>query len=126
MNDIQSLPPERIAGRNVINHKAEDLGHIEDVVRDPESGRMAYAIIEFGGLWGLGGKFYVVPVEALSVSSPDAAIETFVLSGIERETLESMPVMGREELADTRTPAWRQKIEAQFDRLKQRGAQSSL
>jgi sporulation protein YlmC with PRC-barrel domain len=118
MTDFESLPRERIVGRLVTNEKAENLGHIEDVVLDPQTGRIAYAIIEFGGIWGLGGKLYVVPSDRLRVSSPDAAIETFAVSGIELDTLDSMPYLDRTQLPDVRSADWRKQVDAHFERLR--------
>jgi PRC-barrel domain len=41
--------------------QGEDLGKIEEVMIDMEVGRVAYAVLSFGGLWGLGSKWVPVP-----------------------------------------------------------------
>jgi sporulation protein YlmC with PRC-barrel domain len=44
--------------------QGEDLGKIEEVMIDMEIGRVAYAVLSFGGLWGLGSKWVPVPWDA--------------------------------------------------------------
>ena len=41
-----------VIGSNVVNAQNEDLGKIEDVVLDAGAGRIAYAVLSFGGFSG--------------------------------------------------------------------------
>jgi sporulation protein YlmC with PRC-barrel domain len=43
-----------VIGSNVVNAQNEDLGKIEDVVLDAGAGRIAYAVLSFGGFLGMG------------------------------------------------------------------------
>ncbi|RPJ72522.1 MAG: PRC-barrel domain containing protein [Alphaproteobacteria bacterium] len=61
------LTARTINGDKVINMVGEHLGKIEDLMIDLESGRVAYAVLSFGGFLGLGNKLFAVPWEALSV-----------------------------------------------------------
>lgn len=45
----------------------KSLGHIRDLVIDPEDGDIDYAVLDFGGIAGLGDKYFAVPWEALQV-----------------------------------------------------------
>ena len=45
----------------MVNAKNEDLGKIEDVVVDAGSGRIAYAVLSFGGFLGMGDKYFAIP-----------------------------------------------------------------
>ena len=53
--------------------QGEDLGKIEEVMIDMELGRVAYAVLSFGGLWGLGSKWVPVPWDAV-VLRPDEKV----------------------------------------------------
>ena len=55
-----------ILGAKVINTAQEDLGKIEDLVIDARNSRVAYAILSFGGVLGLGDKHFAIPWEALT------------------------------------------------------------
>ena len=58
-----------ILGAKVINTDQEDLGKIEDLVIDARNSRVAYAILSFGGVLGLGDKHFAIPWEALTFRS---------------------------------------------------------
>ena len=56
-----------VKGHKVVNKNAEDLGKIEDYMLDLETGRMAYAVLSFGGFLGMGEKLFAIPWAAFNV-----------------------------------------------------------
>ena len=54
-----------IAGTDIKNRSKEDLGEVQDLVIDPETGDIRYAVISFGGVMGLGDKLFAVPFDLL-------------------------------------------------------------
>jgi sporulation protein YlmC with PRC-barrel domain len=56
-----------IKGHKVVNKNAEDLGKIDDYMLDLETGRMAYAVLSFGGWLGVGNKLFAIPWSAFTV-----------------------------------------------------------
>ena len=78
------LTARTINGDKVINTAKEHLGKIEDLMIDLENGKIAYAVLSFGGFLGLGNKLFAVPWEALTVKPHEHA---FVLN-VGKETLE--------------------------------------
>lgn len=63
------LSASSINGDEVVNKQGEDLGKIEDVMVDVDSGRVAYAVLSFGGFLGMGDKLFAVPWGALTVDA---------------------------------------------------------
>ena len=59
------LTSRTITGDKVINMAGEHLGKIEDLMIDLGNGRIAYAVLSFGGFLGFGNKLFAVPWEAL-------------------------------------------------------------
>lgn len=55
----------RVAGTPVYDRRGERLGHIEDIMIDKPSGRIAYAVLSFGGFLGFGDKHHPLPWDAL-------------------------------------------------------------
>jgi sporulation protein YlmC with PRC-barrel domain len=55
----------KIIGTTVKDAQADKLGDIKDLVIDPESGQIVYAVVSFGGVLGLGDKLFAVPWTAL-------------------------------------------------------------
>ena len=78
------LPGSTLMGSRVINPAGDDLGKIEDIAIDMASGRIAYAVLSFGGFLGFGSKYFALPWEALRLSSAE---EAFILH-VDREVLE--------------------------------------
>jgi len=44
----------KIIGTKVKNPNGDSLGDIKELVLDPESGQVVYAVVSFGGLMGVG------------------------------------------------------------------------
>jgi uncharacterized protein YrrD len=81
------LSATTLSGDKVRNARGEDLGKIEDFMLDIDSGRIAYAVLSFGGLMGIGDKLFAVPPAALTL---DAEEHCFVLD-VEKSALENAP-----------------------------------
>lgn len=81
------LSAKTLMGNSVRNGGGEQLGKITDFVMDVRSGRVAYAVLDFGGLFGIGNKLFAVPYQALHLNTVD---ECFVLN-VEKERLEDAP-----------------------------------
>lgn len=56
---------DRVEGTAVYNASGDRLGDIHDVMIDKVSGRVAYAVLSFGGFLGLGEKYHPLPWNAL-------------------------------------------------------------
>jgi sporulation protein YlmC with PRC-barrel domain len=72
----QMLSALTVAGDSVRNANGDDLGRIEDLVIDVQTGRVNYAVLSFGGYLGVSGRLFAVPWEALE---RDAESEVFIL-----------------------------------------------
>jgi hypothetical protein len=88
---IPETPPlpkaSTFIGSSVMNAQGESLGKIEDLMLDPETGRITYAALSHGSILGFGGKLFAVSWQALELQ-PDG--KTFVLN-VPKETLENAP-----------------------------------
>ncbi|HYG31471.1 MAG TPA: PRC-barrel domain-containing protein, partial [Methylophilaceae bacterium] len=60
---------DTLIGNDVANHKDEDLGDIKEIMLDVPNGRIAYAVLSFGGFLGMGNKLFAVPWEALKLDT---------------------------------------------------------
>lgn len=81
------LSTSTLQSDNVVNLDGEDLGEIKDFMIDTENGRIVYAVLSFGGLFGIGDKLFALPMDALTV---DTENERFVCD-IREEQLENAP-----------------------------------
>ena len=75
-------------GADIENPKGENLGNIKDVAIDRATGRIAYAVVSFGGFMGLGDKLFAVPWGAFAQSAADK--DTFILA-VDKDRLKNAP-----------------------------------
>ncbi len=55
------IASDRVEGTNVYNGEQDKLGSIRNIMIDKRSGKAEYAVLEFGGLFGLGSDHYPIP-----------------------------------------------------------------
>ena len=67
------LSASTLQGTNVTNPSGEGLGDIKDLMIDVSTGRVAYAVVEFGGLLGIGSKLFAVPMQAMKQNAGKSA-----------------------------------------------------
>jgi uncharacterized protein YjbJ (UPF0337 family)/sporulation protein YlmC with PRC-barrel domain len=96
------LPVSALTGSRVINPAGDNLGKIEDIAIDMASGRIAYAVLSFGGFLGFGSKYFALPWEALRLSSAE---EAFILH-VDREVLEKAPGFDKEQWPEMADRQW--------------------
>jgi sporulation protein YlmC with PRC-barrel domain len=65
-SDHPLIPAKRVNGSAVYNQAGEQIGRVEDIAIDKRSGKVAYAILSFGGFIGLGEKHQPLPWSALN------------------------------------------------------------
>jgi uncharacterized protein YrrD len=60
------ISASKVTGSNVYTAAGESLGDIHDVMLDKQSGKIAYAIMSFGGFLGMGTKYQPLPWSTLT------------------------------------------------------------
>lgn len=66
---------DRVEGTPVRRPNDEKIGTIERLMIDKISGKVAYAVMNFGGFLGIGGQYYPVPWERLRYNTELEAYE---------------------------------------------------
>lgn len=82
-----------LGARDVVNddiydHNGRCLGEIEDLMFDPQSGCVRYAVVSIGGILGFGRRRYAVPWSALK---PDVKLRRSVVD-VARMRLMALPL----------------------------------
>ncbi len=93
-------------GDSVVNSKGEDLGKIEEIMIHVPSGKIAYAVLSFGGFLGLGDKLFAIPWEALKLDEDN---HRFVLD-VDKEKMERAPGFDKDRWPDMADPTWSSEI----------------
>lgn len=106
----QVLSADSINGQGVCNRDGEDLGEIEEIMLDLSSGRVAYAVLSFGGFLGMGDKLFAIPWEALT---PDPVKDGFILN-VDKETLENAPGFDKDDWPSFTDPTWGTRVYSHY------------
>ena len=89
-----------LSGDSVRNSAGEDLGEIDEIMIDIPSGRVAYAVLSFGGILNMGNKLFAVPWSALRVDEDE---KCFILD-VDAAMLESAPGFDKNDWPDMADP----------------------
>src|SRR6201996_6582621 len=81
------ISSDRVSGTDVFNPAGDSLGSIDYLVIDKRSGEVRYAVLEFGGILGMGSDRYPLPWSMLKY---DADKEGYVVP-LEKEQLSEAP-----------------------------------
>jgi len=100
------IAADQVEGTSVYNPSGESLGSVEDVLIDKHSGKIAYAVVGFGGFLGIGDRHYPLPWEKLKY---DTSMGGFVVD-IDRRTLEGAPSYTSDETVGWEDPAWGRRV----------------
>jgi sporulation protein YlmC with PRC-barrel domain len=93
---------DTLLGNDVYNTAEEDLGDIKEFMIEMSTGRIAYAVLSFGGFLGMGDKLFAVPWEALRL---DTQNHRFVLD-VNQETLKNAPGFDKDHWPSMADPTW--------------------
>ena len=99
-----------LTGDRVCNPAGEDLGTIEELMVDIPRGRIAYAVLSFGGFLGLGDKLFALPWSALRF---DDERQEFIVD-IDRKKLENAPGFDKDHWPDMADPAFAARIHGHY------------
>jgi sporulation protein YlmC with PRC-barrel domain len=91
-----------LLGNDVYNKDNQDLGDIKEFMIDMDSGKIAYAVLSFGGLLGMGDKLFAVPWAALTL---DTQNKRFTLN-VPKETLKDAPGFDKERWPSMSDKTW--------------------
>jgi hypothetical protein len=92
VHEPRVLAADTLVGDKVVNLPMEDLGKIEHLIIDLERGRIAYAVLSFGGFLGMGDKLFAIPWSALAL---DTVEKRFILN-VDKELLKRAPGFDRD------------------------------
>jgi sporulation protein YlmC with PRC-barrel domain len=101
-----------VMNNRVRNSGGEDLGKIEDLVIDPQSGNVDYAILSFGGVLGMGNKLFPIPWSAIGM----APSRDYFIVDIDKESLKRAPSFERDVWPDLADSGWRNRIQGHYGR----------
>ncbi|HUY13651.1 MAG TPA: PRC-barrel domain-containing protein [Terriglobia bacterium] len=96
------LAADTLTGDKVVNLQNEDLGTIEHLMIDLATGRVAYAVLSFGGFLGMGDKLFAIPWSALTLNTVE---KRFILNA-DKELLKRAPGFDKDHWPNMADRTW--------------------
>jgi hypothetical protein len=89
----QLISADKVEGTAVYNRAGEKLGTVKNIMIHKLSGKVAYAVMSFGGFLGMGEKYHALPWGVLTY---DTNMGGYVVD-IDKARLEGAPVLAADE-----------------------------
>jgi len=110
MDVKQLIPASKMDMYDVVNPKGEDLGQVQNFMVDPDTGRVAFIVVAFGGVLGLTDKWIAIPMEVLDW---DYDARHFIMD-VPRSTLERAPGLDKNKWPEEFNLDWMESVYACF------------
>ena len=105
------IAADKVKGTNVYNSEGEKLGSIESVILERRSGRVAYAVMSFGGFLGMGERYHPLPWAVLSYDSTKGG---YVVP-LSKEQLRVAPTYAMKETPNWEHEAWNEEVHRYYN-----------
>jgi hypothetical protein len=100
------ISADKVTGTNVYSTGGDHLGEIHDVMIDKRSGKIAYAVMSFGGFLGIGERYHPLPWSTLKYDTRQGGY----VVGLTIEQLQKAPSFGEDELPEWGNRAYEQSL----------------
>ena len=107
------ISSRRVEGTPVYNRDDEKLGTVHSVMIEKRSGKVAYAVMSFGGLLGFAERVHPIPWEMLTY---DVDRDGYVVD-IDRDTLRHAPTMNLDEADRPYDRKYDEEVSAYYGRM---------
>ncbi len=106
----QLLSSSSITGDSVKNRAGEDLGNIQELMIDVSSGKIEYAVLSFGGILGLGDKYFAIPFNQLEVDHKNKCM----ILNADKERLKDAPGFDKDHWPNFADASFRDSINTHY------------
>ena len=100
------ISSDKVEGTAVYDRRGEKLGSIHSVMIDKISGKVAYAVMSFGGFLGMGDSYHPLPWHVLTYDTGQGG---YVVD-LDRNKLEGAPTYGTSETPNWSDRRWGQQV----------------
>lgn len=100
-----------LIGDEIENQEGEKLGKLEDIMVDLQSGKIAYAVLSFGGFLGMGEKLFALPWHKIHVDQNRKCI----VVNASKERMKDMPGFDKDHWPDMTDVKWQSQISTYYE-----------
>lgn len=91
---VSLIGSDKVEGTAVYGNDASKIGSIDRVMIDKRSGKVAYAVLSFGGFLGIGDDHYPLPWQSLTYNTE---LGGYQVANLSNDRLQGAPHYGRNE-----------------------------
>jgi sporulation protein YlmC with PRC-barrel domain len=106
----QIMAAGTLTGEEVVNSDGVTLGSIDSIMLDVPSGKIAYAVLSFGGFLGMGNKLFAIPWQALQLDTDN---KCFILN-VDKETLDGAPGFDKDHWPSMADQQWAKEVHSYY------------
>lgn len=112
-NSHELISSRRVEGTEVYNRQEERLGTIHSVMIEKRSGKVAYALMSFGGFLGMAERVHPIPWEMLTY---DVDLDAYVVD-LSSDQLRNAPTLRLDEADRPRDRNYDEEVAGYYGRL---------
>ena len=102
------ISADRVQGTPVFDVEGNKIGHLEDVMLDKETGKVAFAVMSHGGILGAGERYHPLP---WSILRYDVEKQGYIVP-MDKADLEKAPTLDHTEIYGD--DAWQQVVHSHY------------
>ena len=102
------ISADRVQGTPVFDVDGGKIGHLEDVMLDKETGKVAFAVMSHGGILGAGERYHPIP---WSILRYDVEKQGYIVP-MDKADLEKAPTLDHTEIYGD--DAWQQVVHSHY------------
>lgn len=103
---VRLISSAKVEGTKVVGGDGETIGRIESFMVDKYTGRVAYALLSFGGVMGVGASYFPLPWPILDY---DTDADAYVLS-VTKEQLKQAPKFEKDDTPNFNSADYRRRV----------------
>ena len=103
---------QNVIGMPVKSPDKEELGSIDEIVVDIESGTIAYAVLTFNGFFGFSEKYFAIPWKELTLSHDED--ESCFLLDTDRDKLSKMSGFDKKDWPERAAADWDAELDEHY------------
>jgi sporulation protein YlmC with PRC-barrel domain len=105
------MAADTLQGDSVYNEADEKLGEVTDIMIDVPTGRVAYAVMSVGGLFGVGDKLFAIPWQALTLDTENKCFRM----NVSKEELKNAPGFDKDHWPTMADQTWAEQVHDYYD-----------
>ena len=105
------ISADKVKGTVVYNSSGDKLGTVENVMIDKQSGKVAYAVMSFGGFLGIGERYHPLPWSTLDY---DVQQDGYCVP-MSKEVLEKAPTYAAGDKIDMSDRRWGEQVHRYYN-----------